>query len=73
MAGGQGLEPRLHAPKARVLPLDDPPMYLTFARILEKANKFKVKFINVKVQPYYFVWVGTQRKNGVLTDFVIVV
>lgn len=52
-AGEQGLEPRLHAPKARVLPLDDSPMYLTFARILEKSNKFKVKFINGNLQPYY--------------------
>jgi hypothetical protein len=28
-------------------------MYLTFARILEKSNKFKVKFINGNLQPYY--------------------
>lgn len=27
-AGGQGLEPRFFAPKANVLPLDDPPIYV---------------------------------------------
>ena len=42
MAGGQGLEPRFFAPKASVLPLDDPPIFDYHDRILEKSNNFKL-------------------------------
>ena len=39
LAGGQGLEPRLMASKATVLPLDDPPIFRHTLTHLEKKLK----------------------------------